>query len=884
MKFNVKDYCFYLNPFENSVLLYLKKLGVITEDFRIPCEEFITIKGLERVCIPSDGNFDSKLMIIGQNPGKTEYEKEKPFVGPSGQLLWECFNELGYKREDFYITNAMKCFLETEEIKSDYLKTCACSILLRELVHIKPERILLLGEKALQGFFYALNLPLSKTKQIERNKVYQFDLTALGIGKVKVVYTYHPSYILRNIQENPQYWKKEFMQGLGVFLQDHRDLSKSKEKIFFIKEREDFEKVLFPKLKEEIEKGNPIVLDLELLNVEVFDKKNKVIAIGLGFSDGSSCVIQCLNVGIGGKVEYQNLDLIKKTLTEYLTKAKIIGHNVKFDIVAIYYLLGVDLQENVYMDTICMYHLLNEKGPFGLKELASIYSDFGKDYAKEINEVLKKHKDKWIYYIPMDKILEYCGIDCLVTYDLYKQFVKKIQKEDEVIAEANKSMEKMIKVNLQQKRVAPIINYRVSSLQSLLNYVMKHYKLIIEMEKNGLPFDLAYISQVKETVKSNLRDLEQKLQEEAKLSQNINWNSTKQVKEVFLSLGYKSSIKTPKGDYSYSEEALKKLADEGVKLAQLLLEYRKLQKALTTYLNIPEEYRELMRDVEGDEMLKRLSCKIKVHGTETGRLSTSDPSFHTIPRDNLYRQMIRAEKGWLIVSADYSMADLRMIAGYSNCQSMLNDFASGVDFHTLQASKIFKKSVEEITKEERSIAKSINFAIAYQASDVGIAKMLNIPVELAKHYIDSWFSDKKEVVAWVNMIRDYYSKFPDGSYVYFWNIYGRIRRILKVSKSNRSEYEHHLREAINFFPQSSVADTLMIALLRLEKFLKERGLKDKVRYLLTIHDAILLEVKEEVVEEVAGLIKKAMEFPIPFAYHNLVIPVDVTINERWIKE
>lgn len=884
MKFNVKEYCFYLNPFENSVLLYLKKLGIITDEYKIPCEEFITIKGLEKVCIPSDGNFDSKLMIIGQNPGKTEYEEEKPFVGPSGQLLWDCFSELGYKRSDFYITNAMKCFLETEEIRSDYLKTCACSILLKELIYVKPERILLLGEKALQGFFYALNIPLSKSKQIERNKIYQFDLTALGIGKVKVVYTYHPSYILRNIQENPQYWRKEFLKGLGVFLQDHNDLYENKKKIVFIKERNNFEKILFPKLEEEIEKGNPIVLDLELMNVEVFDKNNKIVAIGLGFSDGSACVIQCINVGIGGKIEYQNVDLIKRMMEEYLKKAKIVGHNLKFDILAIYNLFNVDLQDSVYMDTICMYHLLNEKGPFGLKELSAIYSSFGKDYAKEVNDVFKKHKEKWVYYIPMEKILEYCGVDCLVTYDLYKQFLKKFKEEDKVVAEANKTMEKMTKLNLQQKRVSPLINYRVISLQSLLDYVMKHYKLIIEMEKNGLPFDLVYIDQVKEEVKSNLRSLEQKLQEEANLSQNINWNSTKQVKEVFLSLGYKSSVKTQKGDYSYSEEALKKLADEGVKLAQLLLEYRKLQKALTTYLNIPDDYKELMREVENNDGLKRLSCKIKIHGTETGRLSTSDPSFHTIPRDNFYRQMIRAEKGWLIVSADYSMADLRMIAGYSNCQSMLNDFASGVDFHTLQASKIFKKSVEEISKEERSIAKNINFAIAYQASDVGIAKMLNIPEELAKHYREQWFSDKREVVSWINMIKDYYNKFPDGSFVYFWNVYGRIRRIMKVSRKNRSEYEHHIREAINFFPQSSVADTLMMALLRLDKFLREYDLKDKVRYLLTIHDAILLEVKEEVVNEVTQLVKKAMEFPIPFVYHNLVIPVDITINERWVKE
>jgi len=882
-KINVKDLCPCINPFDTYNLKIINEFG--NGDFEnLPCYEFF--KKTETPCVSTYGSIDKKIVLLGQNPGENEVREDKPFVGESGKKLWNVLEDLGYKRADFYITNAIKCFARTEEIKKSHTKTCSIAILRRELALIEPELIICLGRIAFEGLQYAL---LGKVKyNFQRGTVIEIESPVLKNRKfVKVCCTYHPSHILRNPYHEPI-----FAKDLSTFL-------KGTSKTIEYEVLDSYEKVekFVDSLITKKEKVN-LVIDLETFSKDQLDyKNNRIFCIGLAYNDSKGYVIplryydnirkRIVNYFVEG-VQEKVVDKVKQLLLS--PNIGLIGHNIIFDCSVIYYDFGINVMDKVVADTMVYHHLLRENPPHDLKTLTILYTPFG-NYYQEIKDIFRGKAKKWYEYVDWEELYKYCAYDCCVCYYLWQFFEKRIN----AIANSQRKVRTKIveRIKTYYKLKKPYIHflYTVWQLDWLKKIAIEHYKILFQMQLNGLPFSLSYVKELDKKVQEQIKEKANQLN--AIAGKEINWNSTKQIGEVFNSLGIQSPVKTAKGNQSFNEEALKKLSESGVKLAKELLEYRNLMTNYTKFVKLIDKYKYRWIETEDKDII-RIACRINITGTETGRLSTTEPAFHQIPRDNTYRNMIVAREGWEIVSADYSTADLRFIAWYANCRSMIEGFESGVDFHRWCAAKIFNKDPEDVTKEERQISKSINFGVAYLMSAYSLSQTLKIPIEKAQEFIDKWFEDKPEVRYFIDMLLKKYESASEGEEVTYCNIFGRCRRVVRVKKfyfnpntgkrRYNPEYGHIERSIVNFYPQSSVADTLAIAVIRMNKKFIENGLENYVKMLLTIHDAVLLEVKKEYVDKVCEIVKESMEFPIPFPYKKLILPVDFTVGKCWYKD
>ncbi len=263
----VRDWCPVLNPFDSESYGVIERVGGDIE--RLPCYEKSLKVG--NICVPAEGDVRSgvKVMIVGQNPGVEEDKEGRPFIGASGRFLDGVLRELGYEREDFYITNVVKCYMETEEITSGILKVCSYCILRREIWLLKPDVIICLGRLAFQGVQFVLCGEVRE--EFERGKVLKF---YLGDKEVKVCATYHPSYVLR-----ANGYEGVFKKDLGMFL---REGGRGNFEISYrVLER-------YEEVKEFVDRvsgcdGEVVCsVDIETTSVDVWDREAKILCIGVG--------------------------------------------------------------------------------------------------------------------------------------------------------------------------------------------------------------------------------------------------------------------------------------------------------------------------------------------------------------------------------------------------------------------------------------------------------------------------------------------------------------------------------------------------------------------------------------------------------------------------
>lgn len=261
----VREWCPYLNPFDNISFQILEKFAK-GEIENLPCFSYAT--QCKNPCIPAEGKIEEgKIMIVGQNPGVVEDEKFRPFCGPSGQLLNSCLKEIGIDRKDLYITNAVKCYMETDDISVNIIRVCALAILKREILLVRPNTIVCLGRIAFSAVQYAL---LGKVvEEFERGKVLRLRDSQ---GKtIEVCATYHPSYILR-----ANGYKPEFLKDLGSFIR------KDKYEIRYevLRSYEQVKKFIDNLLNTENEEIL-IAIDVETTSAEVYNPNTQLLCIGL---------------------------------------------------------------------------------------------------------------------------------------------------------------------------------------------------------------------------------------------------------------------------------------------------------------------------------------------------------------------------------------------------------------------------------------------------------------------------------------------------------------------------------------------------------------------------------------------------------------------------
>ncbi len=392
--------------------------------------------------------------------------------------------------------------------------------------------------------------------------------------------------------------------------------------------------------------------------------------------------------------------------------------------------------------------------------------------------------------------------------------------------------------------------------------------VLADMEYTGVSVDENYLARLTVFMNSELGVIEGKIFDIA--GQIFNINSPRQVGEVlFDKLGLKAAKKRGKTNYSTNAAVLEELAEE-YEIARLILDYRKYAKLKSTYT---EALPALINRNDG-----RIHTTYNQTVTATGRLSSSNPNLQNIPvrteeGNKIRKAFVAADReNGLILSADYSQIELRLLAHISQDKHLLEAFNSGIDIHTLTASKVFDVPVAKVTKEMRYRSKAVNFGIIYGQSKYGLAKALGISNDEADLFINKYFATYPGVKAYMETTVHFAKK--NG---YVETIFGRKRYLAtELSSSNGMIREFAKRAAINQPMQGTAADLMKIAMIDFSKKLKENNLQSKM--IMQVHDELVVEVFKPELELVTKLVKEAMELNQPLS---VPLVVDVNAGDSW---
>lgn len=393
-------------------------------------------------------------------------------------------------------------------------------------------------------------------------------------------------------------------------------------------------------------------------------------------------------------------------------------------------------------------------------------------------------------------------------------------------------------------------------------------EVLAEMEYNGVSVNVEYLQQLSKTMDNQLHRLERKIYDLADCGFNI--NSPKQVGEIlFDQLGLKSKKKRGRSHYSTSAEVLEELAEE-YDIARLILEYRKYAKLKSTYTDaLPALI---------DPVDNRIHTTYNQTITATGRLSSSNPNLQNIPIRTEEGNKIRTafvpknKKTAVILSADYSQIELRLLAHISGDERLIEAFRSGMDVHTLTASKVFEVPVEKVTKEMRYKAKAVNFGIIYGQSKYGLAKAIGITNSEADLFINKYFETYPKIKEYMEA-----TVMQADLHGYVETIFGRKRYLKEeLASPNNMIREFAKRAAINQPMQGTAADLMKIAMIDFSKKLKENKLKSKM--IMQVHDELVVEALKKELPVIKTLIREAMELHQPLA---VPLVVDISTGDTW---
>ena len=399
-----------------------------------------------------------------------------------------------------------------------------------------------------------------------------------------------------------------------------------------------------------------------------------------------------------------------------------------------------------------------------------------------------------------------------------------------------------------------------NSFDLYTNIDMPTVEVLSSMQWNGMYVDEQELSAFGEELTSQIEVLTKVIHEMA--GEEFNINSTKQLGEILFEKMQLPVIKKTKNGYSTDVDVLEKLKREDPIIGKIL-EYRQLMKLNSTY-------------VEGlkpfiNPKTKRIHSFFHQTITATGRISSTEPNLQNIPTrfelGKRVRKVFKPEEGKVYIDADYSQIELRVLAHISEDKHMIDAFNHNEDIHKQAASKVFKTPIDEVTKEQRSNAKAVNFGIVYGISDFGLAEQLGISRKKAKQYIDEYLTEYEGIKEFMENIIE---KAKEKGYVE--TLFHRRRYVPELSSKNYMVRQFGNRVAMNTPIQGTAADIMKIAMINVNKELKKRGLEAKI--VLQVHDEMMIEAPESEKEEIKDIMKREMESAI-----QLKIPLVAEISE-----
>ena len=374
---------------------------------------------------------------------------------------------------------------------------------------------------------------------------------------------------------------------------------------------------------------------------------------------------------------------------------------------------------------------------------------------------------------------------------------------------------------------------------------MPTIEVLANMQWNGMKVNENDLIEFGKQLKEGINILTQEIYELA--GEEFNINSPKQLGEILFDKMKLPVIKKTKSGYSTAEDVLEKLKKESP-IIEKILDYRQLAKLNSTYV---EGMRPFINPKTG-----RIHSFFHQTITATGRISSTEPNLQNIPTrielGKRLRKVFIPEEGYVYIDADYSQIELRVLAHMSEDAHMIEAFEKGEDIHKQAASKVLHKPIEEVTKEERSSAKAVNFGIVYGISEFGLGEQLGISRKKAKEYIDQYLEKYSGIK---KFMQDIVEQTKEKGYVE--TLYHRKRYVPELKSNNYMVRQFGSRVAMNTPIQGTAADIMKIAMINVYNKLKEEGLKSKI--VVQVHDELLIETVKDEKEEVEKILKQEME-------------------------
>lgn len=520
--------------------------------------------------------------------------------------------------------------------------------------------------------------------------------------------------------------------------------------------------------------------------------------------------------------------LLSRNIDKYILINFISELNIKFISYNFKALLNLGFTfKSMYMDMMIAYHLISSQTKM---DVLLPITEYSKLEAKDFKTTFGKVNIETLLIEDFSKYLSNIGLGILACYDEINHLLHKEELYDILIQN--------------EMPLIPVLSL---------------------MERKGIKIDISYFKNYSLELEKELAKIEKAIYEEA--GEEFNINSPKQLGDIlFVKMNLPSGKKTKTG-YSTDVMVLEDLESYGYNIARLLLDYRKLNKLKTTYVDT------LPNLVDSNS---RIHTSFNQIGTATGRLSSSEPNLQNIPvktDDGIkIREGFVAGEGKVLMSIDYSQVELRVLTSMSKDENLIEAYREEKDLHDLTARRIFNLSDSDaVNREQRTIAKIINFSIIYGKTAFGLAKELKIPVKDASEYIKKYFEQYPRVTTFEKEVIEFGEE-----HGYVKTLFGRKRYINGIDSKNKTIKAQAERMAVNTVIQGTAAEVLKKVMLKVYEVLKD---KDDIALLLQVHDELIFEVEENSIEKYSKILADIMKNTVKLEDVNLNI--NISIGKNW---
>lgn len=617
-------------------------------------------------------------------------------------------------------------------------------------------------------------------------------------------------------QQTSQSIVKAEQKTESIAVEDHANLSSQDDQLGEATYHTVLEQADWELLLQRMQQADHFAIDTETTNLDY--RVAELVGFSIAF-DANEAYYVPLAHDYEGAPEQLNREQVLAQIKPILENEQVkkIGHHLKYD-AHIFANHGITIQ-GWYFDTMLASYVLNAAATrHGMDDVARVYLSHLTTTFEQIAG--KGAKQKTFNQIELEVAAHYAAEDAHVTYRLYEVLSSKLKSHPEL-------------VNI------------------LHNIEMPVARVLTGMEEDGIKLDHKFLDQLSVEFSDTMQTLENQATELA--GETFNIASPKQVGEVlFDKLGIKGGKKTATGQYSTSESILEKIEHP---LAEVILEHRGLAKLKNTYTDRLVE--------QSHDATHRVHTSYHQALTATGRLSSTDPNLQNIPiRTPIGRQIRKAfiaPEGRVLLAADYSQIELRLMAHFSQDDALVHAFQQGQDVHRRTAAEVLGIAIEDVTNDQRRQAKAVNFGLLYGMSEFGLTRQLGFTREESRSYIARYFQRYPGVLDYMERTRQIARE--QG---FVETILGRRLYTPDILATNKMIKQAAERAAINAPLQGSAADIIKLAMIAVDKILP----KDQAKLLLQVHDELVFEadvsIADELSKQIADVMQSVLEISVPF--------------------